>query len=87
MSSNQESRENDKFILCFSYGVLVVAYDKHRKVFFVTDKKWSQTTTKHINKFVNPALARDGGKVVKCPQSDLEKLHKEVLSELYTNQL
>jgi hypothetical protein len=46
---------NDYRIL-FSYKTPVAMQDRRTKEFYQTNKKWSQTTTRHINQWVSDNL-------------------------------
>jgi hypothetical protein len=58
--------------------VLVAVYDKQKDVYYKTDRYWSRTTSKHVKQFIagHPL-------VLDRPQIDFERLHQEVLRELY----
>lgn len=53
--------------LCFSYGVLVAMRDIPNRVYVRTNKKWSKTTSKHINEFTRELSLP----IIEVPQEDL----------------
>ena len=63
-----EVRYGDNYVL-FSYQTPVAYSDKDGNV-FVTNKKWSATTSKHISKWVN------GRSFKKVPQDTIDNLVK-----------
>jgi hypothetical protein len=50
-------------LVLFSYSTPVASYDKRTLDYYRTDKKWSMTTTRHINKWL------DGVQATHKPQS------------------
>jgi hypothetical protein len=63
--------ENPNMRILISYQTVVAAYDLHDHTFYRTAKKWSVTTSKHINGFAHD-LNISESKVLE--QADLEKL-------------
>jgi len=51
--SSKMTIERDGIIYLFSYNEMVAWFDKSRGEFIRTDKKWSNTTSKHIGQFRN----------------------------------
>jgi hypothetical protein len=69
IGSNQtEAIMNDGTIIFFSYETPVAAYLPSRSGFIKTDTKFSVTTSKHINKWLN------GAKAETVPQEVLNSL-------------
>ena len=60
-------------VYLFSYSTLVAI--ARPGVVQVTEKRWSNTTTKHINQFIR----RQGGPVERLPQSHFDSLQLEVV--------
>jgi hypothetical protein len=56
------------YILLFSYSTPVACYNKHTLDYSRTSKKWSMTTTRHINKWL------DGVKAIEQPQEYFDNL-------------
>jgi len=56
MGSNKTKLIKDNWEIFFSYNTPVVATDCQGR-WFVTDKKWSVTTSKHINQFLGGMIA------------------------------
>lgn len=52
IANNQTAIETDSFIILFSYSTPVACYDKENDEYSRTSKKWSATTSKHINKWL-----------------------------------
>ena len=63
-------------ILLISYETPVAWYDDTCNVCWVTEKKWSRTTSRHINKFVKQCGGE--GLVMEAPQEDLDLLYKNI---------
>lgn len=68
LGSNQTEIETSKATILFSYKTPVAACMKDGSGFFRTSKKWSMTTSRHINKWL------DGCKAVERDQSFFDKL-------------
>ena len=68
LGSNQTELETDSATILFSYRTPVAACMKDGSGFVRTDKQWSVTTSRHINKWLDGANAR------KVPQSVLDAL-------------
>ena len=63
---------NDKLEILFSYKTPVAGYQRGIGViagYFKTDKKWSVTTSKHINKYLKGITA-----IRIMPQEQIDKL-------------
>ena len=56
------------YLVLFSYATPVASYDKHTYGYSRTAKKWSKTTTRHINKWL------DGVQAPELPQSYFDNL-------------
>lgn len=52
IKSNQTEIETDRFIVLVSYETPVACFDKSTRKYFRTEKKWSVTTSKHINQWL-----------------------------------
>jgi hypothetical protein len=59
LGSNQTEVETKGFTVLFSYNTPVACCDNSGKGFFKTSKKWSKTTSKHINLWLNGAKATE----------------------------
>lgn len=68
VASNMTLVDTDSQIVLFSYSTPVASFDKTRYQFNRTAKKWSKTTTRHINKWL------DGVKAVEQPQDYFDNL-------------
>ena len=66
-----ETKDRDILI---SYETPVAVYDKHQQRFFVTDKKWSATTTKHINSWLSSHDVPKRLQGIDRPQSYFDEL-------------
>ena len=66
-SNMTEVRFNGNQVL-FSYSTPVAAWDNERGEVVRTDKFWSRTTSRHINKWL------DGVDAVEVPQIELDKM-------------
>jgi hypothetical protein len=64
----------------YSYRTLVAMYDHTASRLYVTTKKWSRTTTKHIKAF----MADVEGIVVNVEQEALEAMAEERRRSFYT---
>jgi len=71
MASNMTLLETPKQIVLFSYATPVASFDKTTYRFNRTAKRWSMTTTRHINKWLNGASA------VEQPQDYFDNLFNE----------
>ena len=52
LASNMTELELGSYKILFSYET-PVAYQNHLGMYSITSKKWSRTTTRHINKWVD----------------------------------
>jgi hypothetical protein len=59
VASNMTLLETPKHIVLFSYATPVASFDKSTYSFNRTSKKWSKTTTRHINKWLDGVKAID----------------------------
>ena len=57
IASNMTLLETPKHIVLFSYATPVASFDKSTYRFNRTSKKWSVTTSRHINKWLDGANA------------------------------
>jgi hypothetical protein len=72
VASNMTLLETPKHIVLFSYATPVASFDKATYSFNRTAKKWSMTTTRHINKWL------DGVKATEQPQDYFDSLFDSV---------
>ena len=68
VASNMTLVDTDRHIVLFSYSTPVASFDKGNYQFYKTSKKWSKTTTRHINKWI------DGVQAVEQPQDYFDNL-------------
>lgn len=68
LGANKTEIETDLYIVFFSYKTPVAYNAKDGSGFFRTSKKWSVTTSKHINQWL------DGAKAKEVEQSVLDNL-------------
>ena len=68
IGSNQTEVETDKAVIIFSYRTPVAAFLNDGSGYIRTNKKWSVTTSRHINKWL------DGKKAREVDQSVLDSL-------------
>ena len=68
VASNMTLVDTDRHIVLFSYATPVASFDKSKYQFYKTSKKWSKTTTRHINKWI------DGVQAVEQPQDYFDNL-------------
>lgn len=71
-AQNQTELRLNDWIVFFSYQTPVVAVDRCNGTVYVTEKKWSQTTTRHINKYLS-SLSRINEQKI-CSQGFLDDL-------------
>ena len=69
IASNMTLLETPKHIVLFSYATPVASFDKSTYRFNRTNKKWSMTTSRHINKWAHCAVEK--------PQSYFDNLTGE----------
>jgi len=72
ITSNMTLLETPKQIVLFSYATPVASFDKTTYSFSRTSKRWSMTTSRHINKWLNGASA------VEKPQDYFDNLFNDV---------
>ena len=68
LASNMTLLETPAHIVLFSYATPVASFDKGTYSFNRTAKKWSMTTSRHINKWL------DGAKATEQPQTYFDDL-------------
>ena len=68
VASNMNLLETPAHIVLFSYATPVASFDKATYSFHRTEAKWSKTTTRHINKWL------DGVKAIEQPQEYFDNL-------------
>lgn len=68
LASNMTLLETPAHIVLFSYATPVASFDKATYSFNRTSKKWSMTTSRHINKWL------DGAKAIEQPQTYFDDL-------------
>lgn len=63
---------NHGWLILYSYETPVAGYNSILQTYFKTDKKWSRTTTKHINSW----LKKEGVKnnIITMKQSDIDNI-------------
>ena len=59
IASNMTELDTEKAAILFSYSTPVACCMKDGTGFYRTSKKWSVTTTRHINKWLNGAAAQE----------------------------
>ena len=77
LGANKTELTTDNVVAYFSYNVPVVVYEQHGDglpKLFVTSKKWSKTTSGHINAFVKSLPGQ--WEVQHIDQGDLERMVK-----------
>mgnify|MGYP003342708041 FL=1 len=72
IASNMTLLETPKHIVLFSYATPVASFDKSTYRFNRTSKKWSMTTSSHINKWL------DGANAIDQPQDYFDNLFNDV---------
>jgi len=60
IANNQTVIETKRFDILISYETPVASYDKQTFTYYRTEKKWSATTTRHINQWLNGVEAKTG---------------------------
>jgi len=68
IATNMNLIDTHDYIVLFSYSTPVACYNKRTLDYSRTAKKWSMTTTRHINKWL------DGVKAVEQPQDYFDNL-------------
>lgn len=68
IASNMNLIDTNDYLVLFSYATPVASYDKATHTYYRTAKKWSMTTTRHINKWL------DGVKATEQPQDYFDNL-------------
>lgn len=59
IASNMTLLQTESSLVLFSYATPVAVYDKRNHDYFKTAKKWSKTTTRHINKWLDGVQAQE----------------------------
>lgn len=59
VGSNQTEVETERYLVLFSYKTPVAARDRLTGSLYRTSHKWSNTTSKHINKWLDGAEAEE----------------------------
>lgn len=72
-SNQTELKLNDWYVF-FSYKTPVVAIDRCNDTVYVTEKKWSRTTSRHINNYLKTLVYPEDFKL--CAQAFLDDLVK-----------
>jgi len=72
IAANMNEVKTDGFTILFSYKTPVACVDHSSEWFYRTSKKWSNTTTRHINKWLN------GIKAIEKPQEYFDSLVGQV---------
>lgn len=68
IGSNQTEVETSRYVILVSYQTNVAYQDKETGLFFKTSKKWSNTTSKHITRWL------DGRNAAAIDQKVLDEL-------------
>jgi hypothetical protein len=58
IASNMTLLDTPYALILFSYKTPVAIYDKGNLTYYRTDKKWSVTTSRHINKWLDGVKAQ-----------------------------
>jgi hypothetical protein len=58
LASNMTLLDTPDNLILFSYQTPVASYNKKTLDYYRTDKKWSMTTTRHINKWLDGVQAQ-----------------------------
>jgi len=53
IKANMNELETEDLAILFSYSTPVAFFNKETGMFYKTVKKWSQTTTRHINQWLS----------------------------------
>jgi hypothetical protein len=59
IASNMNLIDTPDLIVLFSYSTPVACYDKRSLDYYRTSKKWSMTTSRHINKWLDGVQAKE----------------------------
>jgi hypothetical protein len=57
LGSNQTQIDTERYTVFFSYNTPVAYYDKINGGYYKTSHKWSVTTSKHINRWLESVKA------------------------------
>ncbi len=72
LAANMTEVETDDYRVLFSYKTPVAYYSKEQDGYYVTKYKWSNTTTKHISKWLS------GNDATLVEQSEIDYLLDKV---------
>lgn len=72
VGTNQTELHTSEWIVFFSYETPVAAYNKQHVKSYRTTKKFSVTTSKHINQWLG--MGRGVGKVEEISQAEIERI-------------
>ena len=72
IASNMTLLDTPDNLILFSYQTPVASYDKNSLEYYRTAHKWSMTTTRHINKWL------DGANAIEQPQDYFDNLFNGV---------
>jgi hypothetical protein len=59
IASNMNLIDTHDYLVLFSYATPVACYDKRSLDYYRTAKKWSMTTSRHINKWLDGVQAKE----------------------------
>jgi len=68
IASNMNLIDTPDYLVLFSYATPVACYDKRSLDYYRTSTKWSMTTSRHINKWL------DGVQAIEQPQEYFDNL-------------
>lgn len=72
-SSKTMSVENKLlYDILYSYDTPVAAYHREKQIYYITEKKWSQTTTRHIHKWISSEKKLK--ETIKVPQKTINDI-------------
>jgi hypothetical protein len=59
LANNMNLIDTPDYLVLFSYATPVACYDKHSYDYYRTAKRWSMTTSRHINKWLDGVQAQE----------------------------
>ena len=59
LASNMNLIDTNDYLVLFSYATPVACYDKNTLDYYRTAKRWSMTTSRHINKWLDGVQAKE----------------------------
>jgi len=59
LASNMNLIDTNDYLVLFSYATPVASYDKGTCTYYRTAKRWSMTTSRHINKWLDGVQAKE----------------------------